>query len=268
METSIYFMSDENGQKRRSAKKTAIVPARDRVHGLLTDPREILLLRLLHGGLNEHEIAFELRGSHGFADCVKAHVRKVLHLESIEALSAFATQWCEANPLPVQQSLEVVKPPTGLGPFAVVHDKIHERSCRHRIYLLPNESDVQQRRQLLDQYIRSIIDQYVGFNFSVSGGSTINGQTAPGWETLRKFWPRRILIGKTFNQSPSDSVEISYDRHLPQSSGMVRALYSWLDAQFNEHAYCIFVKSADSEELIYLDDLPKQQGSAKSFGLN
>jgi hypothetical protein len=229
------------------------------------DPRETLLLRLLHGGLSDREIAFELRGSRGFMEVVKSYVCRVNDLDGEDALRAFASEWCKANPLPVQEVLEVVKPPEELQ-FAVVHAEIRDQSCRHRIYLPPENTHDVRQRELLDQYVNAIIAQNLGFNFT--GGSTINGEPAPGWDTLKKFWPRQLLLGKWANEYEDTFViELSYARHLPNSSEMIRAMYVWLDAQFKDYAHYMFMHQPGGDGLIQLDNVPNRT-SNKTTGLN
>ena len=229
---------------------------------ILTDPaeepKEALLLRLLHGGLNEHEIALELRGSHGFIEDVKEFACKLHGLASETELRAFAAKWCLANPLPVQQTLEVAKPSLDLGIFAVVHGELRESSCLHLIYLPPSIGQDVRQRELLIQYVDRIIDQYRRFNFT--GGSTINGRPAPGWDTLKKFWPRRLLLGKRVDESDSIFlIELSYDRHMLKSPEMIGAMFVWLDAQFKEYADCILVQKPGGGGLIQLEHVRKPQ---------
>ena len=64
----------------------------------LVDPIEALLLRLLHGGLDDLDIATELCGSLGFMETVKSVTCKTLGLESEDEQRLFADKWCELNP--------------------------------------------------------------------------------------------------------------------------------------------------------------------------
>ena len=73
----------------------------------LVDPIEALLLRLLHGGLDDLDIATELCGSLGFMETVKSVTCKTLGLESEDEQRLLADKWCKLNPLPEQKVLEV-----------------------------------------------------------------------------------------------------------------------------------------------------------------
>ena len=226
----------------------------------LVDPIEALLLRLLHGGLDDLDIAIELCGSLGFMETVKSVTCKTLGLESEDELRLFADKWCKLNPLPEQKVLEVVRPHPELGMFAVVQRINGPQDALHRVHLGRSEQKDPRQRELLKQYIQAVIKQHASCNFT--GGSTIDGVPAPGWTTLKKNWPRTLPLCMNIEATDDYSViSITYRRRKPE---MIRAMYAWLDAQFAMYADLILIGRPETG-FIQLESAPKQRHNVTTF---
>ena len=113
----------------------------------------------------------------------------------------------------------------------------------HHYIALSKELERDERQiALLNEYVYQVQNQFMLFNFT--GGSNINGQVAPGWATLKKHSPRQMTICKsTPDTGNTGFIIVNYH---DQSESAVKALYTWLDAQFAVFSTAIIVRDTKS----------------------